>query len=240
MVTTAFPEFNDAFGCEGSMLGVQSPGASTSASIGDVHFHGFNRQAFDFNGMPGKFYCLISDHNIQINALFRCWNKTGGTSMEKIGVKIGNQKCGFTYLEMDQDGACKINNTELKVKSYFPSGIKDFYGDAELTNTFAGYDPTLPEIRHAGTFENACLEINAGHYSLKLIRSSEPVCHEDESPYFVNLVTDIHDGIKKAMPHGIIGQTVNKDCASPEGNEEDYEVSSLFANDFKFNRFNPD
>jgi len=236
MVTTAFPEFNDAFGCEGSMLGVQAP-ASSSQSIGDVHFYGFNHQAFDFNGIPDKFYCLLSDNYVQVNALFRNWNKTGATSMKKIGVKIGNQKCGFTCLEMDQDGVCKMNGVEFKEQSYFPV-VGNFHGDVNLTNKFEGYDTTLPGIEHAGRFENICMEITAGVYNFKLIRSSEPVSYKDENPYFVNLVTNISR--KDIQPHGITGQTVKPTEGNfvIEGSEEDYEVSSLFASDFKFNRFN--
>jgi len=217
-----------------------------SLGFGDVHFSGFEGERFDFQGEPNKFYNVISDFNLQVNAYFRRWNNTNGTVMERIGFKIGTRMSNYTLLEMDEYGLTMIDGCELKEKRYFPLGVKNYQGYVEVTDQFEGYGDDIPDIRNAGTFEGACMLVNIGNYKFKVVLSSEPVSSPDEDPYFVNLVSEIKG--KNLRPHGIVGQTADFDGKPRiptddqgggiiEGTYQDYEVSSLFADDFKFNRF---
>jgi len=216
---------------------------------GDPHFTGFEGEEFDFHGKPDTFYCLISDDYLQVNTYFRGWNGTDDTGMGQIGLKIGTNQSGYTYIEMDKSGEAKVNGNVLKNRCFFPVGIGNYQGEVLWSTKFKGFDPNIPRIEHAGTFENAALYIDACRYQFAIVRCSEPVyANTDHDPYFLNLISEIID--KKVRPHGIIGQTADFDGKPRkpqengkqgegiiEGKPVNYEVSSLFSSNFKFSRF---
>eukprot|EP00958_Prasinococcus_capsulatus_P013026 scaffold1318_cov388-Prasinococcus_capsulatus_cf.AAC.47 len=50
---------------------------TTGAVTSDPHVSGFNKQSFDFTGEAGKFYALISDESMAVNARFGAAYTTG-------------------------------------------------------------------------------------------------------------------------------------------------------------------
>jgi hypothetical protein len=215
-----------------------------SHMVGDPHFIGFDDTKFDLHGQPDKYYNLISDDYIQVNAYFKGWNGTQETNMGEIGIKIG-KKPNYTQIYMNRDGEAKINGEVLTQRIYFPLGFDDFQGYAEFSREFEGFDQSLPGIQYAGSFEGAKIYVNAGKYTFVIVRCSEPVSDQSYNRYFLNLISEIRS--PNVRPHGIIGQTHNKDKKRiPQGKQgegviegvyTDYEVSSLWDCNFKYNRF---
>ena len=61
---------------------------ASSSGSGDPHFVGLNGSHFDFQGIPGHIFNILSDAKIQVNALFNPWGN-GATAMGQIGIRLG-------------------------------------------------------------------------------------------------------------------------------------------------------
>lgn len=81
---------------------------AVSRGQGDPHFTGFNGHRFDYHGIPGHIFNLLSDAKIQVNSLFSSWKDSGSTIMEQIGVLIGKDK-----LLVSRSGHPNLNGNSL-------------------------------------------------------------------------------------------------------------------------------
>lgn len=63
----------------------------SSSGSGDPHFVGLHGNHFEFQGIPGNVFNLLSDAKIQVNALFNRYSNNA-TVMGQIGIMIGNNK----------------------------------------------------------------------------------------------------------------------------------------------------
>lgn len=199
-----------------------------ASMLGDPHFVGFEGESFFFNGIPGKFYNLFSDKNMQMNSLFRYWE----TSKEN------------NYTVMEEIGVMFLDGTRIKIGAtgYINIDGEDVYESIDervvITDDLSEH-LTAKEIeifRHKegfGEFIKGYV-INMQPYRFIVTRSTDHV-----NPPYLNLITKL-DGELTAMPHGIVGQTADMDGKPKEkldGEDKDYEVSDLWGTDFTFNKF---
>ena len=203
----------------------------------DPHVIGFEGDDFDFMGEVGKIYNMLSTGTIQVNG--KMGGKNNYTHFEHIGIKVGKSK-SIQYIEMPYERdflnfpKATLNKKRITQKPIdFATGLKSKDGKAVM-----GY----------ACLNNDCLYVDAGSCIIKV--KHHPAT--DELPVrCLNLLIRIKelgilsDGI---FPHGVIGQTADGDGKGKigrgkqgegviEGVYTDYEVSGLFADDFKFNRF---
>jgi len=216
------------------------------ASVSDPHFIGFEGERFFFNGKPDRYYNLLSDSNIQVNAFFRHWASSGEhmlTATQKIGMIINE-----TRIQFDSSKKVLVDGIRLNERPgetvYFKTGNGDHQGS--MTVKFKGLEEEYASLGHEefGKPLKAYV-LDVGGYNLHVVMAT------DESivnrPY-LNFVGQLKS--TKVRPHGIVGQTADFDGETRqtvegsiqgegiiEGVYSDYEVSDLWANDFKFNRF---
>lgn len=184
-------------------------------------FSGFEGEEFQFNGIPNKIFNLLTDENIQVNALFNSHKR-----IDLIGIKIGNSKIKWSA----QDGKAEVNGEKLYHRTYVTV-------DNQAYHTYVEMKP------HLASPETNSLFINAGQYHFNIVRNKN--C-SIVLPYFFKFDAVIYN--RNARPHGIVGQTADYNGASRidsgeqgegiiDGNPLDYMVSDLWNNDFRYNKF---
>jgi len=178
------------------------------ASVSDPHFIGFRGEKFFFNGKPDKYYNLLSDSNIQVNAYFRHWESSGEenfTATQKIGVIIGNNE--LTRIEFNSSRKVLVNGIRLGETPdetvYFKTGNGDHQGS--MTVKFKGLEDLYDKLGHeefGKPLKAYVLDVES--YELHIIMAT------DEStvnrPY-LNFVGQLKS--TKVRPHGIVGQTAD-------------------------------
>lgn len=217
-----------------------------SALMGDPHFYGFEGESFFFNGEIGGCYNLFSDDGIQINSLFRYWETSrqdNFTAMEEIGVtivtskipRVKGRKKGFQR---------KVDVLKIKITANDGVSVNDehvcdsldpIFGFLENLNEYFTEEEIEKFKRTEGYGEAmSAYVVRFWPYNFIITRSTDHV----NAPY-LNLIVRL-DGTSESRPHGIVGQTADYDGKPKEkidGEESDYKVSDLWANDFKFNKF---
>lgn len=209
-------------------------------SVGDPHFQGFEGESYDFMGEPNRYYNLLTDHEVQINAYFAYWPETGddnSTYTKQIGILVRDHRIQITpdgltidacemlknrrVYRVDDDAITSIERLD-QLNEQFPEGAMTPMGFPRC-NLIRGYRVTT-----------AC------GYDCVVI-----VSQDDTNPPYLNLSISLKH---RLWPHGVIGQTADHDGIARkgkgrngegiiEGTYEDYEISSLWASDFKFNQY---
>jgi hypothetical protein len=200
-----------------------SPGhyQTSFAALGDPHFTGFDGSFFEYQGECNKYYNIISSKNFQLNSLFTNWPTTpGATAMREVGVKVKTDS-GFTEIRFDESGKSYVNGENL---SEFKSG--DFYfgiKQKESNEVYINYLENKAE--GIGLFINGFIICFKG---LEIFISYET--DNVNAPYY-NIVGKHNNEMEL---HGVVGQTANPNLNRNE-NFQDFEVSSLFGSNFKYN-----
>lgn len=211
----------------------------------DPHFYGLACQKYDVMGEPGKKYSVLSDSNIQINALFaKCPIELPATHMSQMGIKLGknNTKDGiqtiFFHRGKPTINGKKYRENEVYHKVY-DTGLKRSNGSS--VSGYFTYDP----------FNNA-LVIDAGGYWMRIFWENFP-----EYGWCINMALNISDiGILAdgVYPHGLLGCTGRIDMQKGlprgayqdmyrqgegviQGHYSEYEVNHLFSDNFIYNKF---
>jgi hypothetical protein len=192
-------------------------------------FSGFEGERFQFNGSPNKFFNLLTDETVQVNAYFNSYR-----NMDVIGIKLSTTCIKWAAV----NERAEINNKKLNSRSYFSVDGKSYSGFAEIKFEFE----SAPLCLKSNDFVS-CLFVNTGKYNFFITRYKNP---DLLSPYLLDLGLTIRD--RNVRPHGIIGQTADF-SGKPKisigeqgqgviaGNPLDYEVSDLWTNNFKYNKF---
>eukprot|EP01113_Clastostelium_recurvatum_P016558 TRINITY_DN194_c0_g1_i11.p1 TRINITY_DN194_c0_g1~~TRINITY_DN194_c0_g1_i11.p1 ORF type:complete len:411 (+),score=151.39 TRINITY_DN194_c0_g1_i11:55-1287(+) len=189
---------------------------NTPMIINDPHFTGFQGERYEFQGVSGKWFNIISDTRFQLNALFQHLgdNKADTTNMVAFGILADDHT-----IQVDANSTIIVDGETLKnnVVKKLPGGIQVTVSDSDV-------------------------QIDTPQYALAVMVKNT---HEGK---FLNLFPVVRD--MTLQPHGVLGQTlhhvhaklkVSKDHEGKgeiEGKYTDYIVSSAFATDSVFNRYN--
>jgi len=216
---------------------------------GDPHFSGLRGQKFDVTGEPNTWFNIISDTNIQLNALFvhSCFKKE--TFMGELAFLVDGHKIYADRAHLYLDGvAIPIG---VPAGSWIPHTVK-LSGENE---SVVVYHPWINNY-----------EVNAFGYKISLERwnAKNHTQRTDCTDGLFNIKVQLDD-YSSHHPHGLLGQTAHsKDefdvltketgnfghtsAYKPkmgkngegviEGTYHDYIVSSAYASDFKFNVYN--
>lgn len=226
---------------------------------GDPHFISFSGGKYEVSGIPEHMYNIISDKNVQFNGKF----VAGSSNSTWIG-EAGFLYNGHTidWAAADEhilfDGQKLVAKTQKAGKHCLDEECKYYL------NFWKGHHPAPPRLdvvlpgyqvhltrKHAPRV----LYWNRRNYwnSIK----GTGVHHYGNRPfYFDHQVMRIQDSesVAATHPHGLLGQTARftapvehhtDSLGRParngegviEGNVHDYEVSTIFGTDFKFNQF---
>ncbi len=187
-------------------------------------FHGFDGEKFQVEGKPNKFYNLLTDEYAQINAHFNSYR-----NVDSIGIKLGSPVTRISW--KIQDERPKINNKELYTRSYFNLSNQSHLGYAEINFMFEASPNSIISKEYI-----SCLFINGNKYCFTICKLKN------------NLELSVSICNRNSRPHGIIGQTADFNGAPRisnghngegiiAGKLSDYELTDLWANNFKYNRF---
>lgn len=209
-----------------------------SFTIGDPHFYGFEGESFDFMGEPNKYYNLITDSEVQVNAYFVYWATSGAdnfTATEQIGILLNDHRIHVSPAGLVINGhAVQEVKTTCSVAG----------GAVVSIERFDQMDRRVPKCMRK---DARCGDFIRG-YEVKTGRGYEfiiTVATDNVNPPFLNLISKMTG---RLWPHRIIGQTADHDGMPRQGRGQngegviegfyqDYEVSSLWSSDFKFNKY---
>lgn len=105
-------------------------GNLSSSGTGDPHFVGLNGSRFDFHGIPGHIFNLLSDAKIQVNSLFNGWGNGGATVMGQIGVRLGNDT-----LLVNPGGGTSLNGSGFNGTAKLKEGTVSHSGGTTTIST---------------------------------------------------------------------------------------------------------
>jgi len=206
----------------------------TAIIITDPHFVGFHGEKFDVMAEPGEVFNILSDSDVQLNALFVGSHKGASqTFLGECGVKYGNH-----HVRLTASGRIFVDEVPLSITGSDTKYSLDRTGDAYLT---------------AKSMRNGNVEaiITLPNYSFKFgLVNSRNV--QAGSVAHVNLQITLRSS--DVRPHGLIGQTVVPPSLRAgqrghnsmkeggdviEGSFTQYKIAdnNLFGDDFKFNLF---
>jgi len=218
----------------GGVGGGAGPGSqgTTAGTSGDPHFYGFEGDRYDVNGVPGKWYNILSDVDVQYNAYFTTQKHLPGTVIGAALVKVGKDSIFY-----DREGA-----------AFIVQGGRQGPVEPGAKINLAG-----------GTVEHKSsppkLIVKTPHYVIRLAIKEEG----SEKLYINQKVTMTKVGVSRVLkrgftPHGLLGQTADMDGkprigkvgadaqgqGAIDGTYKDYEVANWNSDKFKFNRFGID
>ena len=226
-------------------VGVISPGAGVG---GDPHFFGFLGEKYEFAGEPGQAYNILSDDEVQLNAVIGKWHVAQGeetiiktlalkTASHRILIDAGGNTLGSPSFSILLDGEPLMPNatepTHLGNEGIVRWMPLDLSEDVHLP---------LWE-KHTGV---AIVEISLHNYRFQILAIEEG---RDESGVwrkqpsrFLDFMCQMFDDSRR--PHGLFGQTAHLPPGKRsvedwtlEGSGDDYKVSHAFGDDFTFNQF---
>ncbi len=200
---------------------------ASASAVGDPQFTGLLGQSYQVHGIDGQVYNIISENNLQVNALFvfldqgvcppvqdiHCWSHPGSYigamsfqhwspdgKLQALLLQGGSAKKGFS--------AVQVNGKPLSVGDY-----------VSLGGFFA--------MRMLSTHEVAVI---TEHFEFSLTNSDQ----------FIN--QQMHAQVPLSaliFSHGLLGQTHTLRPHTIEGEVDDYviEGGNIFGDEFVFNRF---
>lgn len=210
---------------------MDSPPPPQSAGIGDPHFLGFDSKWYNFEGVSGGIFNILSGPNYQFNAHLTNFEDLNVENcyMRGFGLKIGtNHKL---RVEVVGQGTLMAEYNGQELTSILEPGVPVDVGDNITIGMY------WPGIRDGQTILVDNLDFRFWMY----IGAGEG--HAD---------FQIHQKtVPKFQYHGIVGQTLRPEDAHASvvmlpngefqvyGELQDYKVTGLFEDDFKYNMFNP-
>jgi hypothetical protein len=203
-----------------------------SIAIGDPHFISFRGEKFDFHGEPNKIYNLYSDRNVQINSLFASWETSEAdnwTAMQEMGIKFSNLRIKIDALTQ----TVTVNDILVNEVDFGVGFIKRL---DEIPEKYQAIKQQGFETFISGIIVRF---LNYEYFIAFTTDNINPVC--------LNLMQHVTGEIDA---HGVLGQTAMykgppRKSMGPNGagiirgSYRDYEVSDLFDDDFRFNKWFP-
>jgi hypothetical protein len=213
--------------------------APLSFTVGDPHFYGFDGESFDFMGEPNRYYNLLSDTEVQVNAYFVYWATSGAdnlTIIEELGILVRGHRIRISPTAVTIDGR----------KMPEAGSRRRVGGSIASIARFDRLDHRLPE--HMRAYPGFGDFIRGYHIKTRCgYEFVVTVCTDNINPPYLNLLSRMN---RRLWPHGVIGQTADHDGKPRvahgrngegiiEGTYWDYELASLWAIHFKFNKYRP-
>jgi len=210
------------------------------SGAGDPHFTGLHGESFDVMGEPNKWFNIFSDKNFQLNSYFvqGCASKPNVTAMGKVSMLIGPHRLHFDITcNATLDGTTSL----LRVGSVTPIGENGIYGSIHHIH---------PQVYFIDT-PNYAVRLNPFIIDPVYQKPGMPFHGNDCIKGYFNLNVHAKDSAG-TNAHGILGQTIShthetniinhqiQGQGEIEGVFTEYEVSSEFATDDKFNRYTLD
>ncbi|GAQ81853.1 hypothetical protein KFL_000920370 [Klebsormidium nitens] len=208
-----------------------------SAGIGDPHFTSLQGQGYDFQGFGGASFCLLSQHNMHINARFIA------------GAAANSTQTWMDALSLMTVGADGASHTlELS--------LGQVVSEDAWTVRFDDAPVALPDPSATWLDDVIHLEREESHRLTLLVK--DRVCLEifvlyDENIAPVELPDRPYGGrylnfqismlVAANDAHGVLGQTVRptgNGASIVEGKDLDYVTSSLTSSDCTFDRYRGD
>jgi hypothetical protein len=216
---------------------------------GDPEFVGFDGRVFDFVGEGEKYYNLISEKDHQINAkLFDAvmWDHNG-TYISDMGFKYKTHRIRVSVASGDTEGKLSVEYHER------PLGMRKdqasmVYNVTDYQNLAPGELSLVWELYHPEKGNYVEIFTPLIDYQIWSVPAGQPDVGGVPQPAYLNFQTKLKSPPQDEM-HGIVGQTYhgfllddadslpNDHSYQGEGEFPDFQVSELFADDFKYNRF---
>jgi hypothetical protein len=204
----------------------------------DPHFVSLRGEKFDFHGEPNKYFNLYSDRNVQANALFVDWQlewQPDFTAMSELGIK-------WKAMRIKIDAVSKllfVNDVQV-YDMWFDGGF------IRTVDKLRGKYADVPDrVEDFGDFSVGYL-IRLQNYEFLVTISTDNL--HPSRPTFLNFFASFYNMPAPPDAHGVVGQTgrykgglrVSEGSQGEgivEGHYLDYEVSNLWADNFKHNRW---
>jgi len=221
-----------------SVSGTQ--GASSSVN-GDPHFVGFQGEKYDVQGEPEKWFNILSDAEVQVNAFFSqmYYNGKGQTNMVSVGIMVNGR-----HILLNNASQIFVDDNEVTQKQQKGEGSANIVASEKDGKRNGTVVAVL-----SWSVANRLVKMDTFDYVIALQRTES---HKGAAFFDVGISLK-HS---RARPHGLVGQTAhhvykggntnsNTNTAFRghegegviEGTFKDYEVSSAFATDFLYNRY---
>jgi len=193
---------------------------------GDPHFIGGDGGTFDFHGVSGGKYSLLSDERLNINAKF---DGAAHTWLDKVKVNVGLSDGVWQELTIDKEGNVKLDGAKLSF------GYDNTLNDGTIIKYV---EPTNLEsqvqvvVYKDGRKPLGILKVwtKEGYY-IELLALNKVGSHKYINMGVLTPATGVDNG---QLPDGLLGQTFDKNSSpitKSDFNGFDYEVSSLDSHD---------
>eukprot|EP00899_Mesostigma_viride_P022148 jgi/Mesvir1/3117/Mv26269-RA.2 len=197
----------------------------------DPHFTTLAGDKFDFNGIAGQNYCIVSDKQLQVNAHFM-GAATGSvvmsheadarTWMDQLAIMHGsdriliNAASGADATYMTSFGNVVINGEPL-------------VGRMAMTKLSSGITVSRKKTRVTITVPDV-VEV-----AVEVVRAAFWEAGAGPGKNFLNL--QLMQFNATSAVHGVLGQSYATKTSVPEGRAADYVTSGIFAADCRVNQF---
>jgi hypothetical protein len=240
-------------------------GGGDSTTEADPHCKGFGGEMFDFTGEDGKYYNMMSTGTLQVNVRVKAISPYAPqfTFMDEIAIKIGSKSVGLSHvimgLNIDEwefpEVFLDMHKVSKNTITYIYTGLKD-----RCQNKVLGYIHILKNklVINSGNFTIRIYRmsthpemVNIPHLDMSFKATTLGVLSDGIMPHGVLGQTVDQERIK---PKGALPKNIKENVywlhegendkfmnqygfGVIDGHYKDYEVSTPFGDDFKFNRF---
>jgi len=137
------------------------PPPPSSTGGGDPHFKGFKGQKFDFNGVAGHYYNLLSDCNLQVNTKFISIRNL--TFMGEIGMMVDDHK-----VDLYPGSNPILDGKELRESGEYVFGVRNY--SLELKKDAGHVFLTVPGDYEVKVMDIPWTKFNTNFHNIKITR----------------------------------------------------------------------
>eukprot|EP00899_Mesostigma_viride_P022866 jgi/Mesvir1/3764/Mv25083-RA.5 len=206
-----------------------------STVTSDPHFVTSDGSKFDFNGVAGQTYCIVTDARLQVNARFV------GTAESSLAVNAPSGRPD-TRTWMDQV-AILYGSDQVLVEAASPPGtpFAASFGTIRVNGEFllgrTSMKKLVSGLTVARTKTRVAITVpDTGAIEVEVVRAAFWQPGAGPNRNFLNLQFKGVIGLRRA--HGVLGQSLgSRNGLQFEGAAQDYATSSILATDCLYNKF---
>eukprot|EP00899_Mesostigma_viride_P017143 jgi/Mesvir1/2542/Mv26338-RA.1 len=210
-----------------------------ASATSDPHFVTPHGSKFDFNGVAGRTYCIVTDKRLQVNARF-----AGAAESALVVPTDASEGKPDARTWMDQV-AIQYGNDVVLVEAASPPATPYAlsYGTVRVNGELLRGNPAAKKLPSKLNLKRTKTRVvvtipKVGTIELQVVRAAFWQPGAGPGRNFLNLQMKQFTGLSHA--HGILGQSfgaVDGDGATIKGNPQDYETTSILATDCVYNQF---